>query len=158
MFLPEQEYLSIAERVPICCVDLLIQHKSKLLLVHRKSTEPIGGVWATPGGRIYKNETWDEAVKRKASEELGLQVNIVQQLKSYVFFIDAKIPSGFHTITTLFLCELCDPNSDFPEIRCDDTMDDVKWVGRTEKIENVATVVQQMLEDAVTMIEDRRKT
>jgi len=53
--------------------------------------------------------SWRQNIqKRKTNEELGLHVNIVQQLKSYTFFIDDKVPSGLHAITTLFLCELSD--------------------------------------------------
>ena len=50
----DERYKAIVEAVPICCVDLIIKSKGKILLVKRKN-EPLKGEFWLPGGRIYKN-------------------------------------------------------------------------------------------------------
>jgi colanic acid biosynthesis protein WcaH len=41
------------------------------LLLGNRSNEPLKGYWFTPGGRIHKNETWQNALSRIAEVELG---------------------------------------------------------------------------------------
>ena len=38
-----------------------------------RQNEPLRGEWFTPGGRIYKNETWQNALLRISKLELGLR-------------------------------------------------------------------------------------
>ncbi len=70
-WIPEPLYAQIKQNIPIPCVDLLVTHKGRLLLMKRKNT-PAKGKWFSPGGRIYKNETIENAVKRVLFEETGL--------------------------------------------------------------------------------------
>ena len=71
-------YDKIKKSMPLPCVDLLVTHKDNLLLTLRNN-EPGKDLWFTPGGRIYRNESLEEAVKRILSMETGLQpINITQ--------------------------------------------------------------------------------
>ncbi len=65
--IPEEEYKKILENMPICCVNLVIAHNNKVLLIRRKN-EPEKNKWWIPGGRIYKNEKLKDAAIRKAKE------------------------------------------------------------------------------------------
>jgi colanic acid biosynthesis protein WcaH len=38
----------------------------------KRNNDPLKGEWFTPGGRIHKNETWQDALLRIAEAELGL--------------------------------------------------------------------------------------
>lgn|SRR3989338_7539970 len=128
--IPEKEYNKIISNVPICCVDLVIAYKGKVLLVYRNGPF-FKNKWFVPGGRIYKNETIEEAVKRKAFEETGLKVKIIKQLGVYQAFEeneDSKEINGFHTIGIGFLVE---PVS-LSEIKLDETSSAFKWISLIE--------------------------
>ena len=73
-----KHYDKIKKSMPLPCVDLLVTHKGSLLLMLRNN-EPGKDLWFTPGGRIHRNESLTEAVKRVLSEETGLQpINTTQ--------------------------------------------------------------------------------
>jgi len=48
-------YDQILENIPICCVDIIVSHNGKVLLIHRKE-EPAKDKWWVVGGRILKGE------------------------------------------------------------------------------------------------------
>jgi len=53
-----------------------------------RNNEPLEGCWFSPGGRIYKNESWQKALLRIFKEELGLLDNgyyRVLEIKNKVF-------------------------------------------------------------------------
>ena len=72
-FLKKNVYKKVYDISPIFCVDLLVVCGSEFLLGMR-TNEPEKGKWFLPGGRIFKMETLDQAVIRKAKEELGIRV------------------------------------------------------------------------------------
>jgi len=67
----QDQYNKIKEHMPPPCVNLLVTYQNKLILTIRNN-EPAKDTWFTPGGRIIKNETLEEAIKRFLSEETGL--------------------------------------------------------------------------------------
>ena len=62
---------SIVQNAPLVSIDLCLVHEKKLLL-GKRTNEPLKGKWFTPGGRILKNEPWEECMRRVAYSELGL--------------------------------------------------------------------------------------
>ena len=89
-------YSKIKEVVPLACIDLLIVHNYKLLVMLRKN-DPAKGEWFVPGGRILKGETFDEAVYRIIHKETKLS------LLKYEF--KGVIPHfwpSLHTITLFY--------------------------------------------------------
>jgi len=54
-------------------IDLVLVCQSQILLGLR-SNQPLKGHWFTPGGRIAKNERWQDAFSRIAKAELGLNL------------------------------------------------------------------------------------
>ena len=132
--IPEEMYLSILERMPICCVDVVVTHLSRILLVLRKEC----GRWWLPGGRVCKNETLYEAAYRKVLEEVGIKTRIVKQFGVYEWVpavngklqgkLYSNIDSGLHVITTGFLVT---PVEDI-DVQLDETSMDYKWVDAIE--------------------------
>ena len=61
----------VLESTPLVSIDLCMVSENQLLLC-RRTNEPLKGEWFTPGGRILKNETWQDALLRIAEVELGL--------------------------------------------------------------------------------------
>ena len=59
------------ENTPLVSIDLCLVCDGKLLL-GKRTNEPLKGEWFTPGGRMHKNETWQDALLRIVELELGL--------------------------------------------------------------------------------------
>jgi colanic acid biosynthesis protein WcaH len=105
--LPEVLFRRICQRLPIACVDLLIQNDDGKLFFVKRRDEPAGGCWWFPGGRIWHDETRMEAVNRKLQEETGLKANKTIEISTYDL-IFPKMPAGIpdHGITTLYFIEV----------------------------------------------------
>ena len=63
-------------------VGVLIQPGGDFLLTSRPSGKVYEGYWEFPGGKIERNETAEEALKRELKEELGIDVISTEPLMS----------------------------------------------------------------------------
>ncbi len=137
------EYKKIIENIPICCVDVVICHSDKILLVYR-NTEPAKNEWWFPGGRVYKNEKLEDAAIRKAYEEVGIKVQIVKMIGVYETLFNKgpfdDLKSGVHTVNIYFLVK---PTSENFKIKIDNTSSDYRWIDTIE--ENLHPYVKKVL-------------
>ncbi len=142
----EKEYKKILEHVPIACVDLVIAHKNKVLLVLRNKS-PAKGNWWLVGGRVLKGESLEDAAARKALEEVGLKVSIERKIGFYdTIFEDGPFPdlkTGVHTINVCFLARCVDEE---PQIKIDKTSDHFKWIDKIDS--SLHSYPQKVLNDA----------
>jgi colanic acid biosynthesis protein WcaH len=128
-------YDKIKKSMPLPCVDLLITHNGSLLLMLRNN-EPGKDLWFTPGGRIHRNESLEEAVKRVLSEETGLQpINITQ-----VSTMSHMWPEA-HTVTTYYRVQV---NSD--KVKLDEQHRDYRWINRME--DDLHPYIKEMIKNA----------
>lgn len=67
-------YSEIHRLMPIVCVDCVVGHEGKLLLVKRKK-EPMKGNWWFPGGRLFRNERLEQAAHRIVRSETGVDIH-----------------------------------------------------------------------------------
>lgn len=102
----------IRKAIPIVCVDLVIPKDGEILLVKRMEP-PAQGQWWTPGGRILKGETIEEASVRKAKEEVHLDCRFRKVLGVTESIFDEVIINGksisIHTVNVVCLMEPEDP-------------------------------------------------
>ncbi len=82
-------------------VDAVVIDNGKILLVKR-GIESFKGMWALPGGHVDYGERVEEAVKREAKEETGLDVAVVKLIGVYS---DPKRDPRGHTVGVAYLCE-----------------------------------------------------
>ena len=75
--LDAQTFKTVIENTPLVSIDLCLICNGQILLGKRRN-EPLKGRWFTPGGRIHKNETWQDAMLRSAEVELGLTGIVVE--------------------------------------------------------------------------------
>ena len=66
-----QTFRVVLENSPLVSIDICLVCDGQILLGDRNN-EPLKGEWFTPGGRIYKNESWQDALLRISKAELGL--------------------------------------------------------------------------------------
>lgn len=55
----------------------LIIDDSKILVAQRGNLGSNAGKWEFPGGKVKKNEIFEDCLKRELKEELNIQVNII---------------------------------------------------------------------------------
>lgn len=71
MWIEDQTYKTILDNSVNVCVDIILRHKEKLLLIKR-TEEPMKGTPWPVGGRVWKGEKQIDACRRKIKEEIGI--------------------------------------------------------------------------------------
>lgn len=139
--IPRAEYLKFIEKMPFVCVDLIIVHQDKYLLVKRKEP-PAKDLWWFVGGRLMKNETLAQAATRKAKEEVGLDVTprrIVNVVETQ--FDDGPEQIPVHTVN---ICFLCVAHSD--KVSLDGNHDKYEWVSANTTPQDLDNRLKETLE------------
>ena len=62
--LKKEHFKEVVKNAPLIALDLIVFDKEKLVLLGLRNNNPGIGLWIVPGGRIYKNETLKDALKR----------------------------------------------------------------------------------------------
>jgi len=133
MFINQKEYFKIIEAIPILCVDLLIVHKGKCLLM-RRDNEPAKGQYWFPGGRINKMEKIKDAALRKAEEEVNLKCLFqrIISVEETMFEKERQMHTDIHTVN--ICCHLT--TESVKHIKIDKYHDEYMWV-TYENLENI---------------------
>ena len=72
--LSDDEFKELLKNGPLVSIDLIVKNsKDEILLGYRKNA-PAKNYWFVPGGRIWKNESLNEAFKRITLNELGKEI------------------------------------------------------------------------------------
>jgi len=77
--LSQKEFDEIFNKVARLTVELIIKTDAGVVLTLR-SIEPCKGEWHIPGGTVRHGETLVEAVERVAEDELGVEVEVQEQI------------------------------------------------------------------------------
>lgn len=126
-FLPEARYAAFLERMPQACVDLVVEHDGRVLLARREN-EPAKGDLFWPGSRLYKGEELTAAVARVAEEELGIAVDVEEQLGANAHFWDISEESADVSRHTVVVVYRVTPADGDPDLRSDDQHSALRWV------------------------------
>jgi 8-oxo-dGTP diphosphatase len=57
---------------------IIENEKGQILIARRKKGKALEGLWEFPGGKIEKNETIEECLKRELLEEMNIQIEPYQ--------------------------------------------------------------------------------
>jgi len=91
-----RHFLDVLVWGPFVTVDALIETAGGVVLIERRNP-PLG--FALPGGFVDYGESLEDAVRREAREETGLEL---QDLRQFHTYSDPRRDARFHTITTVF--------------------------------------------------------
>ena len=84
----DKRFLKIIDSTPLVSIDLILEDQQGQILLGKRANRPAQGYWFVPGGRIRKNETIADAIKRISSTEIG----------TIVLKCDAKLLGAFDHI------------------------------------------------------------
>lgn len=124
--IPTKDYKMILENMPIVCVDGVIINEDNEYLLVRRINEPMKNVFWIPGGRLLKNETLEEGIRRKMKQELDIYVKVEKLLGFFEEFFERssnEISSGLHVISFVFLLAIHNQS----DIKLDDQSSEWKW-------------------------------
>lgn len=76
MFLDKDIFSTVIENTPLISIDLIVKNSDENVLLGQRVNKPAIGSWFVPGGRIYKDETIQNAFKRITSDEIGVEIDI----------------------------------------------------------------------------------
>ena len=75
-FIPHETYQTILENMPVCTVDVLFFNSDKTkTLLFKRNNEPLKGEYFSMGGRLKKDETFEECAIRQTKLETGLDID-----------------------------------------------------------------------------------
>lgn len=125
-------YKDIVSTMPIPCVDLLLVHKNNFLLGLRKN-KPLKNEWCFSGGRILKEESFNEAIYRKLKDETGLNKKVVRSINLLtvkdVFYPDSEFGSSMHNINLLYKIQIRSSDN----LKPDNQHRELRWFSRIDK-------------------------
>lgn len=121
-------FKSIVENAPLVSIDICLVYEGKILL-GRRNNQPLKGEWFTPGGRIFKNEPWQECLGRVARSEIGLVIEDIASFRLMGVWdhfyensvTDEKVST--HYVNLPHYCLL----TEMPELSIDQQHDDLSW-------------------------------
>ena len=64
----------IIKNTPLVAIDLIIRNQEGKILLGLRKNRPAKGYYFVPGGRIFKNETLDEAFRNISKNEIGVEL------------------------------------------------------------------------------------
>lgn len=70
--LPKSEFIKVVRNAPLVSIDLLIYNEKGDIGLGKRRNQPARGYYYFPGGRIYKDEKFEEAAGRILMEEIGV--------------------------------------------------------------------------------------
>lgn len=85
---------------PFPTVDAVIEVNSEDIILIKRKNKPHG--YALPGGFVEYGESYEEAVKREAKEEVGLDINLIDLLFVYS---DPARDERQHNVSTVYVAE-----------------------------------------------------
>jgi colanic acid biosynthesis protein WcaH len=74
MYLAKDEFANVIKNTPLISIDLLIKNDSNQFLLGLRNNRPAKDYWFVLGGRVFKDESLDNAFKRISETEVGVEL------------------------------------------------------------------------------------
>ena len=128
--IPGTDYVGLA-----CGVFLFNEKGQFLMMLRSKNTRADHGRWGIPGGLVELNETVEEAIKREAKEETGVDLAVFQPIGYVDHILHAE---GKHFVSQIFVAT---EYSGVPVNMEPGKFDRFEWFSVDELPENTSDVV-----------------
>ena len=63
-FLDKDTFSTVIENAPLISIDLVVKNSEDKILLGQRVNKPAKNSWFVPGGRIYKDESIEQAFQR----------------------------------------------------------------------------------------------
>ncbi|NGO00128.1 GDP-mannose mannosyl hydrolase [Grimontia sp. S25] len=73
-----ETFKTVVASTPLVSIDLIVRNNANQVLLGYRTNRPALGYWFVPGGRICKDETFNDAFQRLTHIELGEKIDIGQ--------------------------------------------------------------------------------
>jgi colanic acid biosynthesis protein WcaH len=70
------DFKNVVRNTPLISIDLIIENSAKKVLLGKRTNRPARDFWFVPGGRIFKDETLEDAFNRIVKAEIGVEQSI----------------------------------------------------------------------------------
>ncbi|MCL5970610.1 MAG: NUDIX domain-containing protein [Patescibacteria group bacterium] len=101
--IPEKTFRYVYSKAPRLCVDIVLKQEQGILL-SKRLIPPSKGKWHFPGGTVLRGEKLEDTAKRVAKEEMGVEINIKENLGVIEYFGESTF--GGHAVSIVFLVEV----------------------------------------------------
>jgi colanic acid biosynthesis protein WcaH len=75
-FLDKDTFSAVIQNAPLISIDLVVKNSDDKILLGQRVNKPAKNSWFVPGGRIFKDETIQDAFKRITKDEIGKAYDI----------------------------------------------------------------------------------
>ncbi|MCG6267261.1 GDP-mannose mannosyl hydrolase [Vibrio furnissii] len=72
--LDDKTFKTVVASTPLVSIDLIVCNSHNQVLLGQRTNRPAQGYWFVPGGRICKDETFEQAFLRLTEVELGQSI------------------------------------------------------------------------------------
>ncbi len=129
-------FKTVIENTPLISIDFIIKNNEGKYLLGKRVNKPAKNYWFTLGGRVFKNEKIEDAIKRLSSKEFNQEITINDVKFHGIFehfykdsFVDNSIST--HYIVLAYELKLND-NIKFPK----DEHNEYKYYSKKEILSN----------------------
>lgn len=136
--IPKPLYWLCRKILPIVSVDIVIFRNSQVLLLKR-AIPPSLEHWALPGGRVFRNETLSNALKRKLKQETSLTSTSFIPCGVHECFLE-----GHHNVNITFLTSVNNG-----EVVLDFQHNAYSWIHPDRIPQGTSPVVIKQVQDAL---------
>lgn len=132
--LSNDDFGFIIKNTPLVSFDMIISFKNKYLL-GKRINEPAKNYFFVPGGRIFKDETIENACIRLSKKELNIELSLdkfkFHMNTNHIYpnnFFDNKFST--HYVVLSYLYNLTD--DEYGKINMDDQHSEICWMTKDE--------------------------
>lgn len=126
----------------------IVNDKGEILLTKRSQhAKNEKGKWEAPGGAVEFGETLERAIRREIKEELGIEIEIIEQWKAKNHFIPEDKQ---HWVPTTFLVTIA--KESHPKIMEPHKFDAIGWFAVYNFPSPLSLITQLDLEEYMNML------
>ncbi|HHT0105258.1 TPA: GDP-mannose mannosyl hydrolase [Raoultella planticola] len=129
--LTDEEFISVINLTPLISIDFIVKNDREEILLGKRVNSPARGYYFVPGGRVFKNESIDNAFYRLSFSELGVRLPREKWTLHGVyehFYSDNKYNDSFSTHYVVLAFEIVLNHLQLPPLL---QHSDYKWFNKT---------------------------